>query len=368
MIRCKKFVTTKKLIKKKHSQAKPVHRNWLEPCKTVHPSKLKPAPMSNKVREIIEQRILTNLAISGARASIRAAKREKARVEAEQETAELEQKTTLSEPVNARTSKGSRRPPNPLVVYKKYLERCKAASEARVRRFGQESASQNLTSVQNSLAAKPGPSWISREYQPSTTSAVCGHNLNCDQDMATRKVSTRKATFNEPFPDPSNELDSIGQSKNTLRTKVQLKKVQKSSNKEQESDESEGLNLIDQPGTSKDDDNMFKKPFPVKLKAPKHEIVTKEAGKKKDKTRNRRYWVADKMNAMKNKFPALKDLLVNQNKKVARITKLHSEKACSQKIKQNVRKSQTAKAVDLFEMLHDLVLLICDQVSYTLHL
>jgi hypothetical protein len=367
MIRCKKFVTTKKLIKRKRPQGKPVNRNWLEPCKTMHPYKLKPAPLSNKVREIIEQRILTNLAISGARASIRAAKREKVRVEAEQERAELEQKITFSEPLNVRTSKSSHRPPNPLVVYKKYLERCKAASEARVRRFDQESASWNLTNAQNSVLAKSEPSQVSRQYQPST-SAVCGHNLNCDQDTATRNVSARQASFNETLPDSSSGLDSIGQSNNVLKTEAQLKKMQQSLNKEQESDESEGHNPVDQPGTNMDDDNMFKKPLPVKCKATKHKTVTKEAGKKKYKIRNRRYWVVDKMNAVKSKFPALKDLLVNPKNKVATITKFHSEKACSQKLKQNMKKGQTAKAVDLFEMLHDLVLLICDQVSYTLDL
>ncbi|XP_021934432.1 uncharacterized protein LOC110836976 isoform X1 [Zootermopsis nevadensis] len=355
MIRCKKFVTKKKLIKKGHSEAKPVHRKWLEPCKTVHPSKLKKAPISNKVREIIEQRILTNQAISRARASIRAAKCEKVRIEAEQET-ELEQKTTLYEPVIARTSKGSRRPPNPLVVYKKYLERCKAASEARLRWVGQESPSQNLISVQNSLVTKPGPSWISKQYMPST-SAVSGHNLNCDQNTATRKVPARKFTLDGPFPDPSNELVSITQSKSALRMKVELKEMKKFSNKEQESDGSEEFFSIDQPGTTKDGDNMFKKPLPVKLKASKHKIVAKEAGRRKDNIRNRRYWAADKINAIKSKFPVVMDLMVNQKMKVARITKLSSEKACSQ----STRKGQTARAIDLFETLHDIVLLICDK-------
>jgi hypothetical protein len=362
MIWCKKFVSSKKLIKKKQPQEKPVQRNWLEPCKTVHPSKLKPVPMSNKVKEIVEQRILTNLAISRARASIRAAKREKARTEAEQESAELDQKTALSEPVNAKTSKGSRRPPNPLVVYKKYLERCKAASEARVRRFGQESASHNFP------PEKSGPSLISKQNQPSTSSAVCGHNLICDQDTATRKVSARKVTYNESLPDPSDELNS----ESTLRTSVQSKKMQKPSNRRQESGEGEGLKSIDQPGSSEDDDNMFKKPFPVKHKTPKQKAVIKEGGNRKDKIRNRRHWVVDKMNAIKKTSPVLKDLhpsvLVNQKMAAARIMKLLSEKEFSQKMKQNTWKGQTGKAVDLFEMLHDIVLLICDQVSYTVHL
>jgi hypothetical protein len=82
MIQCKKSVT-RRLTKKKHPEGNPVCRKWLEPCKTVQQSRLKPAPMSNEVRKIVEERILTNLAISRARASVRAAKCEKARIEAE---------------------------------------------------------------------------------------------------------------------------------------------------------------------------------------------------------------------------------------------------------------------------------------------
>jgi hypothetical protein len=373
MIRYKKFVTTKKLKKEKLPQGKPVHINWLEPCTTVHSSKLKPAPMSNKVRKIVEQRILTNLAISRARASVRAAKREEARIETERAKAELEQKTTLSELHNPRSSKGSRRPPNPVVIYRKYLDRCKAASQAKVRRFDQESTSQNLTSVQHFPAAESGPE--SESCHPSIISAMCRHSLKY-QDTAAWKIAAGNITFNESLPDPSNEFHSSDPTKNTLRTKGQSKEIQKSLNKDQESDENEGHNLFDQPGTSKESapnsEHMFKKPFPVKPKASGHKTAVQEVRKKKVKIRSRRYQVIEKMNVIQRKYPLLKCLhpsdISNQKKNAVRISKLLLEKGHMQKKKHNIKKGQTGKTVDLFKILHDIVQFICDQVSYILYL
>jgi hypothetical protein len=281
MIRCKKSVTIKKLRKEKHPQGKPVCRKWIEPCKTVQQSRLKPAPMSVKVRKIVEQRILTNLAISRARASVRAAKREKARIEAERVKGELEQETALSEPDNQKSSKGSRRPPNPLVVYRKYLERCKAVSHTKIKRFCQESVSQNLTY----LTTEPGPSCMSNE--PSVMCA--GRSLQYHQDADTRKAA-RKAMSDESLLDSRSKLGSTGVTKCAQKTKGHSKKLHESLNRG--IDDSEESNQIDQPGTSKqshlNDDHVFKKPFPVKQKSPRHKTAVKEVGKQKVKVRNGR--------------------------------------------------------------------------------
>jgi hypothetical protein len=364
MIRCKTSVAVKKLRKKTRPQGKPVRRKWLEPCKTLQPSRQRSTPMSDKVRKIVEQRILTNLAISRARASVRAAKREKARAEAQRVDVELEQETVLSEPDNPKSSKGSRRPPNPLTVYRNYLERCKAASHTRVKRFGRESVPGNITYP----TAEPGPSSVSD--QPNVASA--GQSLKYHNDADARKVSAGKVTFNESLPGSCNKLGSTGISKCAQRTKDLSKKMEKSLSRE--TDESEESNQIDQPGTSKrsdiDDENVFKKPFPVKQKAPRHKTNVKEVGKQNVKIRDGRCEVVKKINASGRKFPLLKYLhpavLANQRKTAVRMTKLLLEKGWLHKKKPNVRKRQTGKMVDLFETLHDIVLFICEQVSYPL--
>jgi hypothetical protein len=363
MIRCRKSVTIKKLRKKKHPQGKPICRKWLEPCKTVQHSRLKRAPMSNKVRKIVEQRILTNLAISRARASVRAAKREKARIEAERVKVELEQETALSEPDNPKSSKGSRRPPNPLVVYRNYLERCKAVSHAKTKRFFQESVPQNLTY----LTAEPGPSSMSN--QPSVMCA--GRSLKYRQDADTRRAAG-KVVSDESLQDSCSKLGSTGVPKCAVKTKDCSKKNQKSLNRE--INDSEMSDQIDQPGTSKqshlNDNHVFKKPFPVKQKSPRHQTAVKEVGKQKVKVRNGRCQVVKKITAAGRKFPLSKYLhpsvLAAQRRNVARIMKLLSEKGRLQKKKPSVKKKQLGKTVDLFKTLHDIVLFICEQVSYTL--
>jgi hypothetical protein len=170
MILCKKSVTVRKVKKMKCPQGRPVHKNWNEHLKTVQSRKLKTAHMSNAVRKIVEQRILTNLAISRARASIRAAKFDKSRTEAQQAEAKLEREIPSSELDNVMSSKGSRRPPNPLVVYKKYLEKCKTASQVKVQQLGKESSSRNQASIAHFPTAEPGPSSVSN--QPDRKSVV----------------------------------------------------------------------------------------------------------------------------------------------------------------------------------------------------
>lgn len=357
MIWCKKSVTIKKRRKKKCPQGKPVCRKWLEPCKTAQHSRLKPAPMSNKVRKIVEQRILTNLAISRARASVRAAKREKARIEAERVKVELEQETALCAPDNPKSSKGSRRPPNPLVVYRNYLERCKAVSHAKIKRFCQESMSKNHTY----LTAEPGPSSVSN--QPSV---MCAGRSWKYQDADTRKAAG-KVVSDESLPASCSKFGSTRVPKCALKPKDHSKKMQKSLNRE--IDDNEESNQIDQPGTSKqsrlNDDLVFKKPFPVKQKSPRHKTVLREVGKQKVKVRNGRCQVVKKITAAGRKFPLSKYLspsvLATQRRNVARVTKLLSEKGWLQK--PNVRKKQPGKTVDLFKTLHDIVLFICEQVS-----
>jgi hypothetical protein len=361
MILCKKFVTVRKVEKKKCPQGRPVRKNWLERLKTVQSCKLKPAHMSSTVRKIVEQRILTNLAISRARASIRAAKFKKSRTEAQQAKVELEREILLSEFDNPVSSKGSRRPPNPLVVYKKYLEKCKAASQAKVKQLGQESSTRNLAPVVHFSTAEPGPSSMSD--QPKMTS---GHTLKY-QDTHTRKVSARKDSLNECFLDSNDEPGSAVKSKSTLRTKGLFRKTRNFTNKEQKSVESEECNPNDQSGNNvsgPSDDRVFKKPFPVQQKAPRNKTTIKEGGNKKVKIQNKKNKAFMKINAIRRKLLPLRYLhpsvLANQNKDAARVMKLLLEKGHLQRKKEKVRKKQT---VDLFETLHNIVLLVCDQVS-----
>jgi len=363
MILCKKFVTVRKVEKTKCPQGRPVHKNWNERLKTVQSCKLKTTHMSNTVRKIVEQRILTNLAISRARASIRAAKLYKSRTEAQQAEVELEREIPLSELDNLMSSKGSRRPPNPLVVYKKYLQKCKTASQAKVKQLGQESLSRNQASVAHFPTAEPGPSSVSN--QPNLTS---GHTLKYHQDTHKRKVSGRKDSQNECFSDANDKSGSNVQSKSTLRTKGLCRKTRNFANKEHELVESEDYNPKDQSGNSKvsdhSDDRVFKKPFPVKQKAPRHKTAIKEGGKNKIKIWNKKNKAFMKTSAIGRKLLPVRYLhpsvLVNQNKDAARVMKLLLEKGHLQKKKENARKKQT---VDLFETLHNIVLLICDQVS-----
>ncbi|XP_023709540.1 uncharacterized protein LOC111865601 isoform X2 [Cryptotermes secundus] len=360
MIQCEKCVTIKKLRKKKPPQGNPVCRKWLEPCKTVQQSRLKPAPMSNKVRKIVEQRILTNLAISRARASIRAAKREKARLEAERVNVGLEQETSLSEPDNPKSSKVSRRPPNLLVVYRKYLERCKAVSHAKIKPFCQDSMSQNLTY----LTTEPGPSSMSD--QPNVTCA--GQSLKCHQ-VADRRKAAGKCVSDESLQDSCSKLSSTSVPKCALKTKHHSKKMQKSVNREIE--DSEESDQLDQPGTSKqshpNDDHVFKKPLPVKPQSPRHRTALKEVGKQKVQVRNGGCQAIKKITAAGRKFPLSKYLhssvLAAQRRDIARIMKLLSEKGRLQKRKPNVGKKlgKPGKAADLFKTLHDIVLFICEQ-------
>ena len=363
MILCKKFVTERKVEKKKCPQGRPVHKNWLEHFKTVRSCKLKPEHMSNTVRKIVEQRILTNLAISTARASIRAAKFDKSRTEAQEAKVELEREIPLSELDNQTSSRGSRRPPNPLVVYKKYLEKCKFASQAKVKHLGQESSSRNLASVAHFPTAEPGPSSVSN--QPDLT---YGHTLKYHQDARKRKVSARKDSQNECLSDSNDESGSAVQSKSTLRTKGLCRKTRNFANKEHESVESEEYNPKDQSGNSKvsdpSDDRVFKKPFPVKQKAPRHKTTIKEGGKKKVNVQSKKNKAFMKTSAVRRKLLPVRylhpSILVNQNKDAARVMKLLLEKGYLQRKKENARKKQ---AVDLFETLHSIVLLICDQVG-----
>jgi hypothetical protein len=332
MIQCKKSIAVKKLRKKKFPRGKSVCRKWLEPCKT----RLKPAPMSDKVRKIVEQRILTNLAISRARASVRAAKREKARIEAKRIQVELEQETAFPEPDNPKSSKGSRRPPNLLVVYRNYLERCKAVSHTKIKKFCQESASQNLTYV----TAEPGPSSMSDE--PNVTCG--GQSVKCQDAEVMRKAAGRVMT-DESLLDSWRKFGSTGIPKCALKTKDHSEKIHELLNRE--IDDSEESNQFDQPGTSKQshlsDGRVFKKPFPVKQKSPRHKTAVKEADKQRAKVR---------------------DVLATQRRNVARITKLLSEKGWLQKNELDVRKKRLGKTADLFKTLHDIVLFICEQVSY----
>jgi len=360
MILCKKSVTVRKVEKTKCPQGRPVHKNWNERLKTVQSCKLKTAHMSNTVRKIVEQRILTNLAISRARASIRAAKFNKSRTEAQQAEVELIREIPLSD--NMMTPKGSRRPPNPLVIYKKYIEKCKTASQAKVKQLGQESSSRNQNSIVHFPTAEPGPSSVS--HQPNLTS---GHTLKYHQDTHIRKGSARKDSQNECFSDSNDESGSTVQSKSTLRTKGLCRKTRNFANKEHDLVESEDYNPKDQSGNSKvsdpSDDCVFKKPLPVKQKVPRHKITIKEGGKKRAKIWNKKNKAFMKTNAMRRKLLPVRYLhpsfLVNQNKDSARLMKLLLEKGHLQK-KENARKKQT---VDLFETLHNIVLLICDQVS-----
>jgi len=363
MILCKKSVTVRKVEKTKCPQGRPVHKNWNERLKTVQSCKLKTAHMSNTVRKTVEQRILTNLAISRARASIRAAEFNKSRTEAQQAEVELQREIPLSELDNLMSSKGSRRPPNPLVVYKKYIEKCKTASQAKVKQLGQESSSRNQASIVHFPTAEPGPSSVS--HQPNLTA---GHTLNYHQDTLIRKVSTRKDSQNECFSDSSDESPSTVQSKSTLRTKGLCRKTRNFANKEHELVESEDYNPKDQSGNSKvsdpSDDCVFKKPFPVKQKVPRYKITVKEGGKNNAKIWNKKNKAFMKTSALRRKLLPLRFLhptvLLNQNKDAARVMKLLLEKGHLQKKKENARRKQT---VDLFETLHSIVLFICDQVS-----
>lgn len=363
MILCKKFVTVRKFEKTKCPQGRPVHKNWNERLKTVQSCKLKTAHMSNTVRKIVEQRILTNLAISRARASIRAAKFVKSRTEAQQAEVELERKIPFSELDNLMSSKGSRRPPNPLVVYKKYLEKCKTASQAKVKQLGQESSSRNRASIAHLPTAEPGPSSVSN--QPTLTS---GHTLKYHQDIHTRKVSARKDSENECSSDSNDDSGSAVQSKSTLKTKGLCRKTRNFAKKEHELVESEDCNPKDKSRNSRvsdpSDDRVFKKPFPVKQKAPRHKTTIKEGGKNKVKIWNKKNKAFMKTSAVRRKLLPVRYLhpsaLVNQNKDGARVMKLLLEKGHLQKKKENARKKQT---VDLFETLHYIVLHICDQVS-----
>jgi hypothetical protein len=349
MIRCKKTVTVKKLGKKGCPQGRIVCKKRPEPCKTMHRSRLKPASMSNKVRKIVEQRILTNLAISRARASVRAAKREKARRDAEQVNVELEKETALSEPDNPKSSKGSRRPPNPLVVYKNYLEKCKAASHNKIKLYCHDSASQNLTYVPQ----EPGPSFVSD--QPSVTFA--GQSLKYRQDANARKVSAGKVMSD----DSCSKWGSAGAAECALRMKDHSKK-------NRETDGSEDCNQIDQPGTSKEsrlNDNVFKKPFPVKLNSVRCKTTVKEAHKEKVKARNGRCQAVKTVIAAGRKSPVSKCLhpsvIENQRGSVSEMMTL-----VSQKTKPDVRKRRLGKTADLLKTLHDIVQLICEQVNCTL--
>jgi len=363
MILCKKFVTVRKVEKMKCPQRRSVNKNWNERLKTVQSCKLKTAHMSNTVRKIVEQRILTNMAISRARASIRAAKFDKSRMEAQQAEVELQREIPLSELDNMMSSKGSRRPPNPLVVYKKYLEKSKTASQAKVKQLGQESSSRNRASVAHFPTAEPGPSSVSN--QPNLTS---GQTLKYHQDTHTRKVSARKDSQNECFSASNDESGSTVQSKSTLRTKGLCRKTRNFANKDHKLVETEDYKPKDQSGNSKvsdpSDDRVFKKPFPVKQKVPRHKIIIKEGGKKKAKIWSKKNKAFMKTSAIRRKLLPVRYLhpsvLVKQNKDAARVMKLLLEKGHLQKKKENARKKQT---VDLFETLHNIVLLICDQVS-----
>jgi hypothetical protein len=200
--------------------------------------------------------------ISRARASVRAAKREKARTKAEQET-------SLSEPENPNSSKGSRRPPNLLAVYRNYLERCKAVSHAKIKPFCQDSMSQNLTY----LTAEPGLSSVSN--QPSVTCA--GRSLKCHQ-VADRRKAAGKFVSDESLQDSCSKLGST-----SVPKCAHSKRMQKSVNREIE--DSEESDQIDQPGTSKqshlNDDHVFNKPLPVKPQSPRHKTALQEVGKQK---------------------------------------------------------------------------------------
>jgi hypothetical protein len=144
--------------------------------------------------------------------------------------------------------------------------------------------------------------------------------------------------------------------------------MHRSSNRE--TDDSEESNQLDQPGTSKqsppNNDHVFKKPFPVKQKAPRHKTAVKEVSRQKVKVRNGRCQDVKLLTAAGRKFPLSKYLhpsdLATRRRNVASITKLLSEKGLLQK----KRKRQPGKTVDLFKTLHDIVLSICEQVSYTL--
>jgi hypothetical protein len=349
MIICKKFATVRK-VEKKCPQGRPVQKLQLENLKTVQSCKLKPARMSDAVRKIVEQRILTNLAIHRARVSIRAAKFEKSRTEVQQAKTELEQEVHLS-------SKGSRRPLNQLVIYKKYLEKCKAASQTKVKQLGRESSSRNLSPVEQLPAAEPGPSSMSD--QPNMTS---GNTLKCHQDSYRRKLSARMASLNECFAGSNDESGPSIQLKSALRLQDRFGKTPNFTNEKQGSVENEEYNPNGQSGISKvsepGDDSVFKKPFPVKHKAPGHKTTMMEGGKKKLKIQNEKNKAFMKTSAVRRKFHP--SVLMYQNKDAARVLKLLLETEHLQKKKESVRKKQM---VDLFETLHSLVLFICDQVS-----
>jgi hypothetical protein len=335
MIRCKKTVTVKKLRKKGCPQGKVVCNKWLEPCKAVHPSRRKPASMSNRVRKIVEQRILTNLAISRARASVRAAKREQARREAEQIDVQLEKEAASSEPDNLKCSRGSRRPPDPLVVYRKYLERCKAASHTKNKLHCHNCASQSLTC----LTEEPGPSVTFPGQE--------------------RKVSAGKVMSD----DSSCKLSSAGATECALKMKDHSKTIRKSLNRA--TDGSEDCNQIGRPGTGKEprpNDNVFKKPFPLNPKSPRCKTTEKEVQKGKVKARNGRCQAVKSIVAAGRKFPVSKCLHPSV---VANRWHIVSEKGRLQKKKPDVRKRQLGKTADLLKILHDIVQLICEQVNCT---
>jgi hypothetical protein len=201
--------------------------------------------------------------------------------------------------------------------------------------------------------------------QPNLTS---GHALKCHQDTHRRKVSAKKDSQNECFSDSSDGSGSAVQSKSHLRAKGLCRKTKNFANKEHKLVESEKYNPKDESGSSKvsdsSDDRVFKKPFPVKQKAPRHKTTIKEGGKKKVKIWNNKNKAFVKTSAIRRKLLPVRYLhhsvLVNQNKDAARVMKLPLEKEHLQKKKENARKKQS---VDLFETLHNIVLLICDQVS-----
>jgi hypothetical protein len=364
MIWFKKTVIVKKLGKNGCPQERLICQKWLEPCKTVQPTRLKPSVMSSKVRKIVEQRILTNLAISRARASVRAARREKARREAERVNVELEKETDCSEPDNPKASKGLRRPPNPLLVYRNYLERCKTASQTKIKLCCQETTSQSPTYP----TAEPGSSSVSNERSVTRVR----QSMKNHEDGGMKEVSTGKFASDDSLPDSCRKLGSTGTTKCALKMKDYSKKTEKSLNKETESNDD--CTQIDQSGISKqshrNDDDMFKKPFPVKQKAPRHKKTVKEVGKEKVKARNGRCEVVKKMLAAGKKFPASvcvhPSAVAVHRWNVAAIAKLISEEGQLQKKKPNVRKRQAGKSADLLKTLHDIVRLICEQVNYTL--
>jgi hypothetical protein len=345
MIRCKKTVAVKKLRKKGCPQGKVVCNKWLEPCKAVHPSRLKPASMSDKVRKIVEQRILTNLAISRARASVRAAKREQARGRAERTNVQVEKEAAPSEPDDPKSSRGSRRPPDLLVVYRNYLERCKAASRTKSKLFCRDSAPQDLT-------------YLTEE--PGSIVAFTGHSSKCHQE---RKVSAGKFMSD----DLSSKLSPTGATERAQKMKDRSKTIHKSSNRK--TDGSEDCNEIGQPGTSKEQcliDDVFKKPFPVKHKSPRCNTAEREVRKEIVKARNGRCQAVKKIAATGRKFPILKCLhqsvVANRRRNVSKIMALVTEKGRLQKKKPDVRKRQLGKTADLLKTLHDIVQLICEQV------